>query len=365
MKLHRYASLAALCLACLLLSACGTVSPAATPTPAPAPASSPAPTPEPATAPTPTPAPTPEPSPDPNDMLIFSTDTVELTRHAQYEDIYCGTAPLESISWYSDDESVAMFSQGCVIATGIGSTRVRAVYRGQELSCQVSCTMDDDEHMIPDWLLRAPRLAPPELKDPEDAGFFADALFLGDSISYALQGWHERTGCFGEAVFMTRSSMGLQNSLDGRIGLYYQGREMSPEEVVQAVGAAKVFVMLGHNDLGLYGVDGTMERWAEFAGRIMELNPDVQLYIQSCVPISWVGQYDNFNNELVEQLNERLESFCEENGYVYVDIAPWFRDLTNGMADKYSRDKYVHLNYDGTALWEKVLKAWAENMEAE
>jgi len=347
----------ALCLVCMVLAGCGSAEAPAVSSPAPtaAPEVTPTPTPE-LTA---TPEPTPEPTPDPNDMLAFSTTQVELTRHAQYVEIYCGTTPIENISWFSDDESVAMFSRGCVIATGIGSTTVHARYRNQTLSCQVSCTMDDDEHMIEERLLRAPRLAPPIVEDMEDSSFFSDAIFMGDSVSYVLQGWHEKTGCFGEAIFMTRSSMGLENTLDGRIGIYFQGENLSPEEAISRTDAKKLFIMLGHNDLGLYGVDGTMERWREFVLRIKDKNPELQLYIQSCTPISWVGQFDNFNNDLIEQLNAELEAFCQEQGFEYVDIAPWFRDLSNGMADVYSSDKYVHINYDGAALWERVLKAYA------
>lgn len=292
-------------------------------------------------------------------MLIFNTQSVELTRHAEYVEIYCGAVPIEKISWFSEDESVALFGRGCVIATGNGSTTVYATYKNQRLECRVSCSMDDDEHMISTRLLRSPRLAPPEVEDMADSSFFDDAVFIGDSISAALKSWHEKTGCFGEAMFMTRNTMGLENTLDGRITISYQGQKLSPEEAVLASGKKKVFVMLGHNDILLYKVEGCLERWEEFARRIMEMNPDVELYIQSCTPMSWVSQTDGFNNEMLTELNEGLRLFCEEKGYHYVETAPWFRDLSNGMADVYSSDKYVHINFDGAALWERILKAYA------
>lgn len=314
--------------------------------------------------PIPTPEPTPEPTIDPNDKLELSKTELVFTEKSQMEEIYCGTVPMENISWTSDDESIAIFSQGTVIAINAGTTTVYAQYKDQLLSCKVDCQVDPDApaHSLPYELIYAPRLAPP-MVDLEEKSFFSDAAFIGDSVSYVLQRWHEKTACFGDAVFLVRSSMGLQNTIDGRFKLYYQGEELSVEDAVEKSGVNKVFVMLGMNDIALFGIDGTIERWEIFTDRIVEKSPDVDLYIQSCTAINHRGAYPGYDNDLFDQYNDALEQFCLEKGYTFVDIAPYFKDYTNGLPNKYSSDGFVHISYDGAAAWERVLKAYALSLE--
>ena len=361
-------SLMAACLLSALLCGCGGEVPAQTapPTvmPTQMPASDPTEMPTETFTEAPTEAPTEPPTEAPTEpalKLELSETEVLLTEKGQTLELYCGEVELENISWFSDDESVAMFSQGVVVAINKGTTTVYATCQGQTVSCSVTCDVDPDAKMpaISANLLHAPRLAPPEVADMEDTSFFADAAFVGDSVSYVLQQWHNKTGAFGDATFLVRSSLGLQNSIDGRLKLFYRGREYAPEDAVAAAEVSKVFLLFGFNDVGLFGIDGTLERWEIFIDRILEKSPDIAIYIQSCTPIHHKGEYTGYDNELFDEYNAALKEFCQEKGYHYVDIAPYFKDFTNAMATKYSSDKFVHMTYDGTAVWERVLKAYA------
>ena len=307
----------------------------------------------------PTEAPTEAPT-EPPEMPELNRQSVVLTQKGQMLELYGGNVPLEEISWFSDDESVALFSQGTVVCINAGTTTVYADHQGQVASCQVTCEVDPESPAgrVKPELLHAPRLAPPAV-DMGDTAFFEDAAFIGDSVSYVLQQWHNKTGAFGNTTFLVRSSLGLQNTIDGRMKLFYQGKEYTPEEAVAATGVKKVFVMLGFNDISLFGIDGTMERWDIFLGRILEKSPEVAIYIQSCTPIHHEGAYEGYDNDLFDEYNATLKAYCEEKGYHYVDIAPYFKDFTNAMATKYSSDRFVHMSYDGTAVWERVLKAYA------
>jgi len=316
---------------------------------------------EPTTVPT-TEAPTEPPTEAPTEpplQLMLTQQEITMTRKGEVVELYCGEVELTDISWFCDDESIALFSQGKVVCVNAGTTTVYARYMNQEVSCQVTCDVEEGPAgYISDDLLHAPRLAPPVV-DMEDTSFFDDAAFIGDSVSYALQQWHNMNGSFGNATFLTRSSMGLQNTIDGRITIFFQGRNLSPEDAVAAAQVNKVFVMLGFNDIALWGVEGTLERWDIFLGRILEKSPDVDIYIQSCTPVHYYGAYPGYDNDLFDRYNEALEAYCQENGYHFVNIAPYFKDFTNSMATVYSNDRFVHMTFDGTAVWERVLKAYA------
>ena len=304
--------------------------------------------------------PTTQPPTEPPADISLSRKTLILTQKGQTKEIYCGEVPLEELSWFSEDESIAIFSQGTVIAINEGSTRVYAQYMDQTVSCDVFCVVDPEAHLpgLPDSLIHAPRLGAPVV-DMEDTSFFDDAAFIGDSVSYVLQQWHNQNGAFGDAVFLVRSSMGLQNMLDGRMKLFFRGREYSPDEALAVAGVSKVFIMFGFNDLGLYGIEGTIDRWEQFTDRILQNCPEIQIYIQSCTPIHHAGEYPGYDNELFDAYNVALEAFCREKGYHFVNIAPYFKDFTNSMPTAYSSDCFVHMTYEGTAVWERVLKAYA------
>lgn len=299
----------------------------------------------------------------PSFSFALSDKSVILTEKGQRLNLYCGDVPLNEISWMSADESIALFSQGIVVAMDRGVTVVYAKYRDEIVFCEVVCNVDQEipAPYVDAKLLQAPRMGIPYVENPDDTSFFDDAAFIGDSVSYVLQQWNlKHSGNFGSAVFLTRSSLGLQNSIDGRLQLNYQGVSYSPEDALAAVGARKLFVMLGFNDIALFGLEGTMERWDIFLERILEKNPDIQIYIQSCTPIHRDGEYDKLNNDIIDQYNSALESYCAEHGYHFVNIAPYFKDYRNSLVGTYSSDNFMHITYEGAVVWEYALKAYAE-----
>lgn len=292
----------------------------------------------------------------------LSGQSVVLTEKGQTMTLYAGDVPLNEISWFSADESIALFSQGVVTALDKGTTVVYAKYRDQIIFCEVICQVDPDAPApyVDPALMKAPRMGIPYVEDPSDTSFFEDAVFIGDSVSYVLQQWNlKHSGNLGNAVFLCRSSLGLQNTIDGRLTLNYQGVSYSPEDALAAIGAKKLFVMLGFNDLALFGIEGTMERWDIFLERILEKNPDIRIYIQSCTPIYHEGQGGALTNDNIDAYNEALKSYCLEHGYYYVDVASYFKDFRNSLVPAYCSDNQMHITYEGAVVWERVLKAYA------
>lgn len=359
----------ALSLLLAVLSGCSGEAPQTTPTTVPQttaePTTEPAPVTQPTTEPQPETQPTEAtvpPETEPDYVFSLSEESVVLTEKGQSMTLYCGDVAINEISWFSEDESIALFSQGVVVALNAGETVVYAEYRGTVISCNVVCDVDPEAPApyVDPALLQSPRLGIPYVEDPSDTSFFDDAAFIGDSVSYVLQQWNLKHGNFGNAVFLARSSLGLQNTIDGRLTLNYQGVSYSPEDALAAAGAKKLFVMLGFNDLNLFGIDGTLERWDIFLERIIEKNPDIQIYIQSCTPVHKDGQAGALNNENIDAYNEALKNYCQEHGYHFVDVASYMKDYRNSLVPAFCSDGKMHITYDGAVVWEYVLKAYAE-----
>ena len=89
------------------------------------------------------------------------------------------------------------------------------------------------------------------------------------------------------------------------------------------------------------------------------------MYIQSLTPMWTESEQKLLNNANIDIYNQRLEAFAKENDCHFVNIAPYFKDSTNGMAVTYSGDRYVHMCEEGVSAWVTVLKAYAAEQEKE
>jgi len=149
----------------------------------------------------------------------------------------------------------------------------------------------------------------------------------------------------------------VRNAVSGAVDIWYQGSPYRPENVIPLTGCSKVFAMLGTNDIALYGgIDRTIELWGEMLDKIREQSPDVTFFIESCLPMYYDSQLTGLNNKKLDEYNERLREFCEENGHVFIDIAANFKDDRNSLQAQYSEDKYVHVTPAAAELWAELLR---------
>ena len=149
----------------------------------------------------------------------------------------------------------------------------------------------------------------------------------------------------------------MHNALSGQLKLYYRGSTYSPQEVLPLTGAKKVFIMLGVNDIALYGgLDRAIEYWEIFLTSLEEASPDAVFFIESCLPVYHEAEYEYWNNALFDDFNLLLQDLCEKHGCVYVELASYFKDKNNSLDAKYCSDKLCHLTHTGSALWVEQLK---------
>ena len=192
---------------------------------------------------------------------------------------------------------------------------------------------------------------------PLPEAWFDDAVFLGDSISVTLETYCSVYGGLGNAQFLCETSYGIYNALSGRVSLNYRGGKYLAQDVLPLTGAGKMFIMVGVNDIGGYsGVDAALERWEEFIGRVRAACPDMQIMIESALPIWSDADYGGLSNTNLRLYNDRLRAFCEENGLVFVDFAAYFRGEDGNLAMEYTSDFYVHVNNTAAELWVKQLR---------
>ncbi len=189
--------------------------------------------------------------------------------------------------------------------------------------------------------------------------FFDDAAFIGDSVTLALKNYCASSGALGKATFLCVGSYSVNNAVTNGLYLSYQGQNTTPQEALKKCGAKKVFIMLGMNDIALFGensINKAIQNWTTMLGNIRKECPDIQIYIQSATPIYTAGQVGGLNNKRMDAYNAALKEFAQKNNCYYIDVATPMKDSTGGLASQYCSDNYVHLTQAACKLWVSTLK---------
>lgn len=294
-------------------------------------------------------------------LLMLTVSEISFSLVGENEDIYCGTVPRESITWETEDESVASWDNGRLIAAGVGETIVRAVCGEQSVGCRVSCLANTSEELalLSDEILRSPKRIPTVVEGYNPRPFFSDAAFLGDSITWMMYQHEMLNETLGHPTFLCRGGVSLNGFVKRFKNLYYQGNEAYIEDVVAGSGAKKLFIMLGQNDLGYMTEEETLENYESMLILIREKCPDIEFYIQTCLP-EWCQVYEsNSKNEKIDVFNKMLVKFTEDHNCHLVYLDPYFEDHTNRMATVYTADYSIHMNELGSEHWMTVLANYA------
>jgi len=195
--------------------------------------------------------------------------------------------------------------------------------------------------------------------------YFNDAVFIGDSVSLKLKNYvtekrQTDPGFLGKAQFLVSGSLGSGNALwevgDESVHPTYKGEKMTLEESVARCGAKKVYIMLGINDIAVYGIDGAVGNMETMVERIREASPGVKIFIQSATPMTRDGEKNKLNNRSLVVYDNALEELCKSNGYYYIDVASVMRDGEGFLPDGLSSDNYVHFTDAACVKWIEYLR---------
>ena len=162
----------------------------------------------------------------------------------------------------------------------------------------------------------------------------------------------------GNAQFLTSGSLGSANALwaVSRESVHptYQGTKMLLEDSVPKTGAKKIYIMLGMNDVGMYGVDDSVKNMHTLLQRIKSAVPEAEFYVQSATPMVQGAELKSLNNKSLASYDDQLNSLCQENGYHFVDVASVMRDENGFLPREYCSDPDdmgIHFTDKACQIW--------------
>lgn len=201
--------------------------------------------------------------------------------------------------------------------------------------------------------------------NPVDASWFDDAVFVGDSVTLMLNiACDNDPTLLGDAKFLCGGSLGYNNSQweidrEGNVHPQYKGETVLAENCAKVTGANKVFLMMGMNDIGVYGVDGGIDECKNLVNKIKTNSPNAIIYIQSVTPMMTSHEQENLNNTLIQEFNGKLEEVCKQNNCKYLDIYHAVCDESGALPLENCGDpegQGIHFTTAACQTWVKYLK---------
>lgn len=198
-----------------------------------------------------------------------------------------------------------------------------------------------------------------------DASYFDDAVFVGDSVSLKLSYYEAAVDLLGDAQFLTSGSLGSGNALwsvsNDSVHPTYQGEKMLLEESIPLTGAKKLYIMLGMNDIALYGLDGSVANLVTLIQKILANTPGLQVYVQSMTPITSTSDLlspSGHNPNNIQKYNQKLLAACQANGWYFVNVGEVMCDENGYLRREYCSDPDdmgIHFTNAGCAAWVEYL----------
>lgn len=187
--------------------------------------------------------------------------------------------------------------------------------------------------------------------------YFSDAVFIGDSRTVSLYdyaGWED-------ATYYCSSGMRLDGVFGEPNRKFKDGNwKENIGDALQTKQFAKVYIMLGINDMGVGDLAYFEDLYRSVIDKIREWQPDAIIYIQGIMRVSTVrsNKGDYINNQAIIDRNEILKTFDNGRDIIYLDVNEVVCDEAGGLTAEYTFDG-VHLYAKYVYLWTDYLKEHA------
>ena len=168
-----------------------------------------------------------------------------------------------------------------------------------------------------------------------DLSFFADDLFIGDSIF---------TGLYLYPGYLEMSQVAAAVGLTP----YKAYTSVLDDKGVTAVEYAKqkqpkrIFIMLGSNAMSGTDHSGLQDSYRELVSRLMGACPNADICCISITPTARKNDYPNIDNSEVREVNKYIKSMCSELGLKYCDLYSLISDEDGYFLDDYAEVDGMH-----------------------
>ena len=183
-------------------------------------------------------------------------------------------------------------------------------------------------------------------------GYFADALFVGDSRFVGLQTY----GKIDKALWFCSTGLGLSNYNSKGVNVSGYG-EINLESLLKRKSFGKIYIGMGINDLG-YNMEKLKTRFGDFIENVRKLNPDAMIILVSNLHVGYSRSSTDkwVNNSRINELNGYFESLQDGHTVFYIEC--------NGLFDNANGDMDTTYTHDSTHILGKYYTVWGDYIKA-
>lgn len=189
-----------------------------------------------------------------------------------------------------------------------------------------------------------------------DKSFFADDLFIGDSISTGLYLYGKLDQKNVAAAIGYTPYKAYTSAAD-----IYDGSGKSALEYAESIQPKRIFIMLGSNGMSADGDLGAMEStYRTLIDKLTSACPSSTIYCISVSPVtadSSAAAYSSITNEIISTFNGYIKDICDEKGIKYFDLYSKLLDDTGYFNKDYAEVDGLH--FVGTTY--DVMLSWLES----
>jgi lysophospholipase L1-like esterase len=205
----------------------------------------------------------------------------------------------------------------------------------------------------------------PTYRDPSevvyeqvDDGYFGDAVFIGDSRTVGMRDYG---GLKDISTFYASTGLTVYKIFTAPIvEVPDQKQKITIEEALSQKQFAKIYLMIGINEMGTGTVDSFLQKYQEVVTHLRELQPNAIIYLQGIMKVTTKrsDQGDYINNPGIDARNVGIAQIADNVSTYYLDVNSAICDATGGMEPSYTFDG-VHLKAQYIPLWKDYLKEHA------
>jgi len=188
--------------------------------------------------------------------------------------------------------------------------------------------------------------------------YFTDALFIGDSRTVGLLEYGELEDI---ATFYASTGLTIFRLYDNKaVKLFGRTGKHKISEYLEEREYGKIYLMVGLNEMGTGDLDYYIKKYRETLDMIREAQPDAIIYVQAIIKLTarQAEREAYVTNEELEERNERLAEFADNEKIFFLDVNPELCVEDGGLNPEYTSDG-THLKAQYISIWKDFLKCHA------
>ena len=194
-----------------------------------------------------------------------------------------------------------------------------------------------------------------------DLSYFADAAFLGDSLTVGFSDYNIN---LGGALICGYTGVGPDAIVNrSAVKSSVRGSEVAMD-VLTAAQPKKLYILLGTNTLTTLGAaDRFLAYYGQMLDQLRQALPGCVIYVQSIPPVrpQAAAEKPGLASDVLRSVNEQLAKLAADKGCVYLDLWETFADENGNLKEMLAAPDGVHFSAgNGYGAWVTYLRNHAK-----